>query len=152
MSSSIFILTSLQPFSFGKRLNLLEAERSLEITPDSASVAFSHAFDFAQNHLSWRIAMVNVWQVIERFVPSLGTPMKEACKTLDDYVYELIDARQREKAPDECEDLLQLFMTAGNAIMSPMGRTELKDAAMNMLIAGRSVHKLIDHIRSCFLR
>lgn len=134
------------PVSFGKQLHLLEAERSPGIPLDITSNTFVQSFDFAQNHLSWRFAMVYFWPVIEKLVHRIGKPIKDSCKTLDDYVYSLIDERQgdlSQKDTDKCTDLLALFIRAGDDKGSPLGRTELKDAAMNMIIAGRSVRNFI---------
>lgn len=113
---------------------------------NSASVTFADAFDFAQNHLAWRFVTIRAWPMIERLVPRIGHSLKDCCKTLDDYVYDLIDERQAglmNEDTEKCKDLLVLFMQAGDEKGSPLSRTELKDAAMNMIIAGRSVDELI---------
>lgn len=101
---------------------------------------FADSFDFAQHHLDWRFAVKIGWSFMEKLVPSVGKPMRDACKTLDDYVYSLIDERQRTSAQGPSEshvDLLGLFMKAGDDKDCPLDRGQLKDAAMNMIIAGR---------------
>lgn len=61
--------------------------------------------------------------------------MREALKLVDDYVYSLIDARPTAKA--EHRDLLGLYMSARDEQGQAMTRQELRDAVLNLVIAGR---------------
>lgn len=126
---------------FGKKLGLLHpGSSSSETGLSRSSIAFAQSFDFAQNHINWRFAVRIGWSRIEAFFPSVGKLMQDACKTLDDYVYSLIDERNQKSSEATSEkhvDLLGLFMKTVDVDGGRLSRVELKDAAINMMIAGR---------------
>lgn len=65
--------------------------------------------------------------------------MTAARQTLEGYVYELIDARSEADTPAETyRDLLGLFMEFSDEKGASLSRSELKDSALNLIIAGRS--------------
>lgn len=134
-----FTLESFVKMTFGRDLDVLKAEMCPDTHLDSSAMAFAEAFDVAQNHLDWRFSLVAGWSMLEKIVPSLGKRVADACKTLDAYTYTLIDERasKEEKSDDKPEDLLELFMKAEDEKGTPLDRTQLKDALLNMLIAGR---------------
>ncbi|EGG11203.1 cytochrome P450 monooxygenase [Melampsora larici-populina 98AG31] len=134
-----FTLESFVKMTFGKELDVLKAEMYPDMHLDSSAIAFAEAFDVAQNHLDWRFSIVAGWSIVEKIVPSLGKRVANACKTLDNYTYKLIDERANkgDKNDDRPEDLLELFMKAEDEKGTPLDRTQLKDALLNMLIAGR---------------
>jgi fatty acid omega-hydroxylase len=137
--------------SFGEELGLLSLEHDGQEKKTSSSkffqgsIPFAAAFDHAQDHLDLRFSMIVGWQVIEKFVGSIGKPFKVACRVLDDCAYSLIDERidqltRASKSNDQeasSADLLSLFITALDERGSSLGRTELRDAAINLIVAGR---------------
>ncbi|KAH9450504.1 hypothetical protein Pst134EB_018040 [Puccinia striiformis f. sp. tritici] len=86
------------------------------------------------------------WRLIERLnIRSMGKRMKVSCGVLDDYAYSLIDERmsnltsdpKKEKQATIHTDLLGLFMNARDERGGDLGRTELRDTTLNLIIAGR---------------
>ncbi|KAG0142585.1 hypothetical protein CROQUDRAFT_224839 [Cronartium quercuum f. sp. fusiforme G11] len=136
-----FTLESFVKMTFNQDLDLLKAERCPDIhSLSSSTIAFASAFDFSQNQLDWRFAIMNGWSILENKFSSLGNQMREACKTLDEFVYKLIDEREGEdktEDPEARNDLLELFMRADDETGTSLKRHELKDAVLNMIIAGR---------------
>ncbi|PLW27641.1 hypothetical protein PCANC_19540 [Puccinia coronata f. sp. avenae] len=146
-----FTLDSFVQMTFGEELGLLSLEYDGQEKKTSSSkffqgsIPFAAAFDHAQDHLDLRFSMIVGWQVIEKFVGSIGKPFKVACRVLDDCAYSLIDERidqltRASKSNDKeasSADLLSLFITALDERGSSLGRTELRDAAINLIVAGR---------------
>ncbi|PLW13872.1 hypothetical protein PCASD_19707 [Puccinia coronata f. sp. avenae] len=65
--------------------------------------------------------------------------MVAARRTLENYAYELIDSRAANpnKETEVYQDLLGLFMSFTDEKGVSMSRSELKDSALNLIIAGR---------------
>ncbi|KAA1128840.1 hypothetical protein PGTUg99_025822 [Puccinia graminis f. sp. tritici] len=53
---------------------------------------FAEAFDYVQKQLDLRFIMTAIWVRLGRFVGN-RPKMIEACRTLENYAYELIDSR-----------------------------------------------------------
>ncbi|EFP83988.2 uncharacterized protein PGTG_09701 [Puccinia graminis f. sp. tritici CRL 75-36-700-3] len=139
-----FTLDSFIRMTFGKDLGILGAEYGSH--SESSAPEFARAFDVAQDQLDFRLAMVVGWELIERLnVRSMGQRMKESCRILDEFVYSLIDERLanlshksdfQDQDPSH-PDLLSLFITTRDERGGGLTRTELRDTAMNLIIAGR---------------
>lgn len=90
--------------------------------------------------------MVAGWSLYESLTPQ-GRKMREASKFLDDYAYSLIDARTTDGKVEEKatgterlhKDLLGLYMDARDEQGKGMSRQQLRDAVLNLIIAGRCV-------------
>lgn len=146
-----FTLDSFVQMTFGKDLDLFGTEydhktdASSPLKLSATAIPFSAAFDFAQDQVDFRFAVVTGWQLLERLIGSMGKRMKASCRVLDDYVYSLIDERMAqlthqsnfEKNEAMDEDLLSLFMHACDERGGGLGRTELRDTTLNLIIAGR---------------
>ncbi|KAI7951134.1 hypothetical protein MJO29_009808 [Puccinia striiformis f. sp. tritici] len=136
-----FTLDSFVHMTFGKDLGLLGIGYE-----DKGSNPFSVAFDYAQDQVDFRFVMPIGWRLIERLnIRSMGKRMKVSCGVLDDYAYSLIDERmsnltsdpKKEKQATIHTDLLGLFMNARDERGGDLGRTELRDTTLNLIIAGR---------------
>ncbi|KNE98919.1 hypothetical protein PSTG_07764 [Puccinia striiformis f. sp. tritici PST-78] len=107
---------------------------------------FPKAFDLAQNQMDFRLTATPGWQLLEWLnIGSMGKRMKESCQILDEFVYSLIDQRLADlsRKPDLHDkesshpDLLSLFITTRDERGGGLGRAELRDTALNLIIAGR---------------
>jgi hypothetical protein len=135
--------------SFGEDLGLLGGEyngQEKQASPSrvfQGSIPFPVAFDYAQDQLDFRFSMVLGWQLVEKWVGSIGKRFQASCRVLDDCAYSLIDERMDQlnrnfKDKDNvCTDLLSLFMNALDERGGSLGRTDLQDTALNLIIAGR---------------
>ncbi|EFP83989.2 uncharacterized protein PGTG_09702 [Puccinia graminis f. sp. tritici CRL 75-36-700-3] len=146
-----YTLESFVQMTFGTDLGLLGIEYNDEEKARSPSklsqttIPFAKAFEFAQDQLDFRIAMVMGWQMMERLNASMGNRMKASCCVLDEYVYSLIDERMAKMAQiSEFEDkesshsdLLSVFMNARDERGGGLGRTELRDTTLSLIVAGR---------------
>ncbi|PLW14389.1 hypothetical protein PCANC_09921 [Puccinia coronata f. sp. avenae] len=99
---------------------------------------FAEAFDYVQKQLDLRFIMTAIWVKLGRFVGS-RPKMVAARRTLENYAYELIDSRAANpnKETEVYQDLLGLFMSFTDEKGVSMSRSELKDSALNLIIAGR---------------
>ncbi|WAQ89999.1 hypothetical protein PtA15_11A691 [Puccinia triticina] len=146
-----FTMDSFVQMTFGKDLGLLgtdyydKGKASLPSKLSPVSIPFADAFDFAQDQIDFRFSAVRGWQLIEKLVGSIGKRMKASCCVLDDYAYSLIDERMAslaqssdcEKKEGEQTDLLGIFMHTRDKRGGGLGRTELRDTTLNLIIAGR---------------
>lgn len=139
--------------SFGRDLGLLSQLSRTEFGSESfeagdqkdlskSSIAFVEAFDFVQNQLNFRFTVVKGWSLVEKLNWRMGRKMKAACRVLDDYAYSLIDERITGKELHReqgffSKDLLDLFRSACDERGNHLSRTEIRDAALNLIIAGR---------------
>ncbi|MBW0489632.1 hypothetical protein O181_029347 [Austropuccinia psidii MF-1] len=139
-----FTLESFVHMTFGVDLNLLSQNQVSANDPSPASSAFIESFDLVQNQLDFRFAMVTGWGIVEKFNTRLGKQMKDACNAIDEFAYGLID--QHQKPPEDVKsqenmsfqkDLLGLFMAARDERGGGLSSVELRDAALNLIIAGR---------------
>lgn len=127
-----FTLEAFIQMTFGRGIGCLEqAKTGQELDP------FSNAFDFVQRQLDLRF-------ILTAFSTHLGrlfgkNPMMTASrKTLDTYIYDLIDARLTpETRAETSRDLLGLFMEFSDEKGASLSRDDLKDSALNLIIAGR---------------
>lgn len=93
------------------------------------------AFDFAQTRIDQRVFEPG-YKFTELFTP-IGAKMRKARKTIDDFAYGIID--EREKAGDAAptNDLLTLYRELRDEKGHPLDRKALRDAVVNLIIAGR---------------
>ncbi|MBW0490564.1 hypothetical protein O181_030279 [Austropuccinia psidii MF-1] len=99
---------------------------------------FAEAFDYVQKQLDLRFIFTAIAIPLGRFLGS-RPKMVKARQTLENYAYELIDSRAANPEKENCshKDLLGLFMSFTDEKGVYMSRSELKDAALNLIIAGR---------------
>lgn len=110
-----FTLDTFASMAFGRELHSLEADRP---------VAFAEAFDYAQTRLADRFDDP-LWRLRERWGQS-GKKMREAIKTIDAFVYGIIDEREREgKNGEGGTDLLALYRGVRDEKGEGMSRKEL---------------------------
>ncbi|POW16399.1 hypothetical protein PSHT_06788, partial [Puccinia striiformis] len=145
--------TKSTPISFSKDLGICDAgylshsglSTALPQLTDPTT-EFPKAFDLAQNQMDFRLTATPGWQLLEWLnIGSMGKRMKESCQILDEFVYSLIDQRLADlsRKPDLHDkesshpDLLSLFITTRDERGGGLGRAELRDTALNLIIAGR---------------
>ena len=84
------------------------------------------------------------WPIFEKF-SGRGKRMRAAEAVLDDFAYGVIDDRQRdidaqgEKDDGAKMDLLSYYMAVRDEVGRPMSRKALRDAVLNLIIAGVSL-------------
>jgi hypothetical protein len=142
----ISILFSLNStLSFGRDLDIFNAgygdQSNASCPPElfkNSAAGFAKAFDIAQDQMDFRLAIVMGWELMEKLnIRSMGQRMKDSCRVLDDFVYSLVDERLENAYDSSPSDLLSLFITARDNCDGGLGRTELRDTAINLIIAGR---------------
>ncbi|KNZ55026.1 hypothetical protein VP01_278g6 [Puccinia sorghi] len=128
-----FTLESFIKMTFSQDMGGLKARLSGQHTEP-----FAEAFDYVQKQLDLRFIMTAIWLRLGRFVGS-RPKMVAARRTLENYAYELIDSREANpnKKTEVYHDLLGLFMSFTDEKGVSMSRSELKDSALNLIIAGR---------------
>ncbi|ORY63680.1 putative cytochrome P450 monooxygenase [Leucosporidium creatinivorum] len=132
-----FTLNSFAEMAFGTDVGALSLD-------SDEPVPFAAAFDFAQSVLDRRFNNP-FWKIVERF-NGQHQKMKEATKIIDEFAYSIIDQRQAEgrgnftaetKKEAKNLDLLSLYMALRDENGQPMSRRALRDAVLNLIIAGR---------------
>lgn len=107
---------------------------------------FGEAFGFAQKVLDQRFVQP-FWWFTERYSKT-GAKMRASSKIIDDFLNDIVSKRLAEaqagsSKPDDEEtksrgqDLLDLFIAYRNRDGSALGHQDLRDAILNLLIAGR---------------
>jgi len=148
-----FTLNSFVQMTFGKDLGLLGVQHADDQEQKKSTLklsqkpnTFAVAFDYAQDHLEFRFMLMVGWQLVERLIGSIGKRFKDSCRVLDEYAYSLIDERMASQMDQRSDykqqepintDLLGLFINARDERGGGLGRTELKDTIINLMIAGR---------------
>ncbi|KNE93217.1 hypothetical protein PSTG_13393 [Puccinia striiformis f. sp. tritici PST-78] len=148
-----FTLDSFVRMTFSKDLGICDARylnHSSSISaapePSDSTSRFAEALDFSQSQVDFRLSIMIGWKLIEWLnIGSMGKRMKESCQVLDEFIYPLIDKRLADSSrkPDldakesSHPDLLSLFITTRDERGGGLGRTELKEAALTLIIAGR---------------
>ncbi|GAA5998531.1 uncharacterized protein JCM10292_002763 [Rhodotorula paludigena] len=132
-----FTLNSFAEMAFGQDLHALSTETD-------APIPFAAAFDEAQVISNARFTNP-LWPITEFFTGERAK-MREATKVLDDFAYRVIDEREREgrgnfvgseKKEAADKDLLSLYMALRDENGAPLTRTMLRNAILNLIIAGR---------------
>ncbi len=95
------------------------------------------AFNLSQKVLNDRIEDP-FWRITELFTER-GRKMREACKYLSEFAYQIIENRRND--PKDPKDILNLFMNAQHDNGKKLTDKELKDVVLNFIIAGRSFIK-----------
>lgn len=120
-------------YRFGREIGYLHLAKT-----GKASDPFAESFDFVQKQLDLRFILTAFSVRLGRLLAK-RPKMTAARQTLEGYVYELIDARSEADTPAETyRDLLGLFMEFSDEKGASLSRSELKDSALNLIIAGRS--------------
>ncbi|KAM0788869.1 hypothetical protein ACM66B_002954 [Microbotryomycetes sp. NB124-2] len=132
-----FTLDSFAEMAFGLSIGALN--------PDSdAPIPFAEAFDEAQGLLDRRF-LDPTWKITEKLDGRART-MRKSRKILDDFCFKVIEERQQkglgnmtkeDKGEAASLDLLSLFMALRDDQGQPMSKSALKDACLNLIIAGR---------------
>ncbi|GAA6057630.1 hypothetical protein JCM3770_005004 [Rhodotorula araucariae] len=132
-----FTLNSFAEMAFGQDLRALSTETD-------EPIPFAVAFDEAQVISNKRFTNP-LWPVME-FLNGDRARMTELLKVMDDFAYEVIDERDREgrgsftgaeKKEAAETDLLSLYMALRDENGAPLTRKMLRDAILNLIIAGR---------------
>ncbi|GAA5933384.1 uncharacterized protein JCM15063_001301 [Sporobolomyces koalae] len=132
-----FTLSSFSEMAFGSNFGALSTETD-------KPVPFAKAFDYGQVVMNRRFTNP-FWNVTEWF-DGTRAKMNAANKVMDTFAYKVIQEReemgrgnftgaQKKEAADK--DLLSLYMALRDENGQPMNRTALRDALMNLIIAGR---------------
>ncbi|KAI9259636.1 cytochrome P450 [Phascolomyces articulosus] len=126
-----FTLETFVYLGFGKQLNALY---------NNITVPFATSFDVCQTNCFQRIVSP-VGRLREALAPILRPgemTSKEHIKVIDDFAYNLIQERKEQLAQGhKYKDLLSQFMVARNPEGEELSDTELRDAVLNFIIAGR---------------
>lgn len=134
--SSLFFAYTLSAFSRMAFSVDLETLQETTIVP----VAFAQAFDYAQKVMATRFNDP-FWPIKEKFSEE-GRQMRAAIKVLDEFSYKIIEQRESEGIvgleKDEAgkTDLLSLYMALRDESGKPMSKQALRDAVLNLIIAG----------------
>ncbi|KAM0786348.1 hypothetical protein ACM66B_001820 [Microbotryomycetes sp. NB124-2] len=134
-----FTLETFGSMAFGLDIGALDPD-------NDAPVPFAEAFDHAQELLDRRFNDP-FWKINEK-LSSRGREMKAAQKVLDDFCYGVIDERTKKGLGNETKDtlkedksgtldLLSIYMSLTAQDGKPMNRRQLRDALLNLIIAGR---------------
>ncbi|GAA5838846.1 hypothetical protein JCM5353_003486 [Sporobolomyces roseus] len=132
-----FTLSTFSEMAFGSNFGALSTETD-------QPVPFAKAFDYGQVVMNRRFTNP-FWQFTE-YLDGTRAKMNAASKTMDTFAYKVIQEReemgrgnfnasQKKEAADK--DLLSLYMALRDENGQPMNRTALRDALMNLIIAGR---------------
>ncbi|GAA5895285.1 uncharacterized protein JCM6883_001461 [Sporobolomyces salmoneus] len=132
-----FTLASFSEMAFGSSFGALSTETD-------EPVPFAKAFDYGQVVMNRRFTNP-FWHVTE-FFDGTKKKMDAANKVMDDFAFGVIKQReemgrgnfvgsQKKEAADK--DLLSLYMALRDENGQPMNRKALRDALMNLIIAGR---------------
>ncbi|KAL8287526.1 hypothetical protein RQP46_003384 [Phenoliferia psychrophenolica] len=129
-----FTLDSFSLLAFGQAVGALS---------QSEPVPFATAFDFVQSGIA-RNFVNPAWKITDLFSEQ-GRRMRAEVKVIDEFVYNIIDSREKKKSSDgeeheeekTREDLLTLYTRLRMEDGSKLSRVGLRDAVLNLLIAGR---------------
>ncbi|CAG8569578.1 11457_t:CDS:2, partial [Scutellospora calospora] len=97
-------------------------------------VQFAVDFDYAQRNIDWRWQQP-LWKYIELY-SERGRQMRKVCKKIDNYIYNIINNRKSETG-ENTNDILTLFINAVDKDGTKLNDRELRDAILNLIIAGR---------------
>ncbi|GAA5832431.1 hypothetical protein JCM11251_006452 [Rhodosporidiobolus azoricus] len=132
-----FTLSSFTEFAFGHDIGALSTETD-------APVPFAQAFDYAQVIMNNRFN-TPLWSIIE-YLNGDHWRIKEATRIIDDFAYGIIAAREEEglggftgeqKKEAARLDMLSLYMSLRDEEGAPLSRKMVRDALLNLIIAGR---------------
>ncbi|KAI8138205.1 cytochrome P450 [Fennellomyces sp. T-0311] len=126
-----FTLDSFVLLAFGKQLNAIQSKDK---------VPFAASFDVCQQGCFERFVdpFTNLREALKPiFKPGTKT-FNDHLKVVNDFAYTLINERREQlKQGGEYKDLLSRFMKAHNAENELLSDKELRDTALNFIIAGR---------------
>ncbi|GAA6032203.1 hypothetical protein JCM8097_007123 [Rhodosporidiobolus ruineniae] len=134
-----YTLSAFSDFSFSTDVHALSADGET-----NEPVPFCSAFDTAQIELERRFTNP-FWKLSERW-DGTGKVMRDANKTIDQFVYGIIDQREaegknsftkEEKKEAEYTDLLSLYLAVEDEQGAKLSKQHVRDAALNLLLAGR---------------
>ncbi|KAI7851601.1 cytochrome P450 [Circinella umbellata] len=126
-----FTLETFVYIGFGKQLNALY---------NNVTVPFATSFDACQKNCFQRIVspIGRLREALSPILHSKEMTAKEHIQVIEDFAYNLIKERKVQLAQGhKYKDLLSQFMAARNPEGNELGDTELRDAILNFIIAGR---------------
>ncbi|KAH9824354.1 cytochrome P450 [Melampsora americana] len=127
-----FTLETFVKMMFGREIGALSIVKA-----ENEADPFVNAFDYVQKQLDIGMILGACSPKLAKLLYKLPK-MKAARQVIDDYAYNLIDARLNSGAQLESpQDLLALFMQSNDEKGFSLSRSELKDSAINFIIAGR---------------
>jgi len=118
---------------FGVEIN------SLSNTNSGTEASFAKAFDTANAMLYWRYADL-AWKLKRYFNIGCEVTVKESIKTVDDFVYKVIQKRRREVSVQNSyvkPDMLSRFIALSEKQPENYSDKYLRDIILNFMIAGR---------------
>ncbi|KAI8344757.1 cytochrome P450 [Chlamydoabsidia padenii] len=126
-----FTLDSFVLLGFGTQVNALTTK---------GKVPFAESFDELQKNVFDR--SINIMEPINRHLQQLFMPWKPTIashqKVVNDFAASVIHQRRSQLAKGQThKDLLSRFMETKNEKDEPLSDTELRDAIMNLTVAGR---------------
>ncbi|EGG04372.1 cytochrome P450 monooxygenase [Melampsora larici-populina 98AG31] len=128
-----FTLESFVKMMFGREIGALSVLKA-----ENEADPFVNAFDYVQRQLDIGMVLGAFSTKLAKILARLPK-MKAARQIIDSYAYDLIDARLNAGPQIESPaDLLGLFMQSNDEKGFSLSRDELKDAAINFIIAGSS--------------
>ena len=135
--SSIFFAFTLSSFTkicFGADLGCLTPDMDNDTQPPP----FAVAFNAAQVTLNRRF--VNPWWKFTEMISGTGRRHREAVKIIDDTAYGFVDARlSKDHIDNGKQDVLKLYQGLKDDDGNVLTRKQLRDAVLNLIIAGRFV-------------
>ncbi|SAL97997.1 hypothetical protein [Absidia glauca] len=124
-----FTLDSFVLIGFGAQVNALTT---------TGKVPFAESFDILQMNVFDR--SINLMEPIKRYASAIFTPWKPNIashqKVVNDFAASVIQQRRASKVQTQ-KDLLSRFMETKNEKGDPLSDKELRDAIMNLTVAGR---------------
>jgi len=118
---------------FGVEIN------SLSNTNSGTEASFAKAFDTANDMLFWRYVDL-AWKLKRYFNIGSEVTVKESIKTVDDFVYKVIQKRRREISVQNSyvkPDMLSRFIALSEKQPENYSDKYLRDIILNFMIAGR---------------
>ncbi|RIB24433.1 cytochrome P450 [Gigaspora rosea] len=112
------------------------------LTHPDEMAQFVTYFDFTQNRIFERFEEP-FWKFTEKFSEK-GQQMRKACKYIDDYIYNMINKykSQLEVDRESVKSLLALLIEAVDDNGKKLNDKELRDVALNLILAGRDTTAL----------
>ncbi|OZJ05176.1 hypothetical protein BZG36_02221 [Bifiguratus adelaidae] len=108
----------------------------LECVKKPGKIPFAEAFDAAQTMTARRM-LSPFWKAEEAVAGFFGKGMKDYVKVVDKFANDVIAQRRAHPNKAEFTDLLSRFMQASDENGVPLNDRQLRDAILNMIIAGR---------------
>nr|ATG29922.1 CYP704C10 [Taxus chinensis] len=126
-------MDSISKIGFGVEMNSLSKSNS------GPEASFTRAFDTANSMVLWRYLDI-AWKLKRYFNIGSEAIMKESIRTVDDFVYKIIQSRRQEisaQNSSEKPDILSRFISLSEKEPEKFSDKYLRDILLNFMIAGR---------------